>query len=153
MVWFLGTLQPRAGSGQEGRGSVSLEENKALVRRFLEEQARGNLGVIDELLSPDFVDRGLLPGQGRRRTSKASTSTASLTARSPRSGARRTRCTRRWSASNKRCATGSVSNTSSGWRSASSTPCSRGTYRSSRVGRYPTTTGQHGRSGATSITS
>src|SRR5215217_633324 len=67
MVWFLGTLQPKAGSGQEGRGSVSLEDNKALVRRFLEEQARGNLGVIDELLSPDFVDRGLLPGQGPTR--------------------------------------------------------------------------------------
>jgi predicted ester cyclase len=44
-----------------------LEENKALVRRFLEEQARGNLDVIDELLSPDFVDRGLLPGQGPTR--------------------------------------------------------------------------------------
>jgi serine phosphatase RsbU (regulator of sigma subunit)/predicted ester cyclase len=46
---------------------VSVEENKALVRRFLEEQARGNLGVIDDLLSPDFVDRGLLPGQGPTR--------------------------------------------------------------------------------------
>jgi serine phosphatase RsbU (regulator of sigma subunit)/predicted ester cyclase len=65
MVSFLGTLQPGAGSGQGG--SVSAEENKALVRRFLEEQARGNLGVIDELLSPDFVDRGLLPGQGPTR--------------------------------------------------------------------------------------
>jgi predicted ester cyclase len=46
---------------------VSLEENKALVRRFLEEQAKGNLDVIDELLSPDFVDRSLVPGQGPRR--------------------------------------------------------------------------------------
>jgi serine phosphatase RsbU (regulator of sigma subunit)/predicted ester cyclase len=46
---------------------VSLEENKALVRRFLEEQAKGNLNVIDELLSPDFVDRSLLPGQGSTR--------------------------------------------------------------------------------------
>ena len=46
---------------------MSVEENKVLVRRFLEEQARGNLGVIDELLSPDFVDRGLLPGQGPTR--------------------------------------------------------------------------------------
>jgi serine phosphatase RsbU (regulator of sigma subunit)/predicted ester cyclase len=46
---------------------VSVEENKALVRRFLEEQARGNLLVIDELLSPDFVDRALLPGQGPTR--------------------------------------------------------------------------------------
>jgi predicted ester cyclase len=46
---------------------VSVAENKALVRRFLEEQARGNLDVIDELLSPDFVDRSLLPGQGPTR--------------------------------------------------------------------------------------
>jgi serine phosphatase RsbU (regulator of sigma subunit) len=46
---------------------VSLEENKALVRRFLEEQAKGNLDVIDELLSPVFVDRSLVPGQGPTR--------------------------------------------------------------------------------------
>ena len=46
---------------------MSVEENKALVRRFLEEQARGNLVVIDELLSPDFIDRALLPGQGPTR--------------------------------------------------------------------------------------
>jgi predicted ester cyclase len=46
----------------------SLEENnKALVRRFLEELAKGNLDVIDELLVPDFVDRSLLPGQGPTR--------------------------------------------------------------------------------------
>jgi ketosteroid isomerase-like protein len=43
------------------------EENKALVRHFLEEQAKGNLDVIDELLSPNFVDRSLLPGQGPTR--------------------------------------------------------------------------------------
>ena len=46
---------------------MSLEENKALVRRFLEEQAKGNLDVIDELLSRDFVDRSLVPGQGPTR--------------------------------------------------------------------------------------
>jgi serine phosphatase RsbU (regulator of sigma subunit)/predicted ester cyclase len=46
---------------------VSLEDNKALVRRFLEKQAKGNLDVIDELLSPDFVDRSLVPGQGPTR--------------------------------------------------------------------------------------
>ena len=45
----------------------SADENKALVRRFLEEQFKGNLDVIEELLSPDFVDRGLLPGQGPTR--------------------------------------------------------------------------------------
>ena len=46
---------------------MSVEENKALVRRFLEELVRGNLDVIDELLSPDFVDRSLMPGQGPTR--------------------------------------------------------------------------------------
>jgi len=46
---------------------VSAEENKAVVRRFLEEPLKGNLDVIDELLSPDFVDRNLMPGQGPTR--------------------------------------------------------------------------------------
>jgi predicted ester cyclase len=45
----------------------SAEDNKALVRRFLEELVRGNLYIIDELLSPDFVDRSLMPGQGPTR--------------------------------------------------------------------------------------
>jgi serine phosphatase RsbU (regulator of sigma subunit)/ketosteroid isomerase-like protein len=67
MDWFRGTVRWNVRLGQGGRSSVSLEENKALVRRFLEEQAKGNLDVIDELLSPDFVDRGLLPGQGPTR--------------------------------------------------------------------------------------
>jgi predicted ester cyclase len=43
------------------------DENKAIVRRFLEELGRGNLDVIDELLSSDFVDRSLMPGQGPTR--------------------------------------------------------------------------------------
>ena len=43
------------------------EENKAIARRFEEELAKGNLDVIDELLSPNFVDRSLLPGQGSTR--------------------------------------------------------------------------------------
>jgi ketosteroid isomerase-like protein len=47
---------------------VSLaKENKAVVRRLLEQLAKGNLGVIDELLAPDFVDRSLMPGQGPTR--------------------------------------------------------------------------------------
>ena len=46
---------------------MSAEENKALVRRFLEELIKGNLDVIDELLSPDFVDLNLMPGQGPTR--------------------------------------------------------------------------------------
>src|ERR671910_940140 len=44
------------------------EENKAIVRLFLEEVvAKKNYDVIDELLSPDFVDRTLMPGQGPTR--------------------------------------------------------------------------------------
>ena len=46
---------------------MGAEENKTIVRRFEEEMAKGNLDVIDELLSPDFVDRNLLPGQGPTR--------------------------------------------------------------------------------------
>jgi predicted ester cyclase len=47
--------------------SSRAEENKAIVRRFLEEVSKGNLDVIDELLSPDFVDRNLVAGQGPTR--------------------------------------------------------------------------------------
>ena len=43
------------------------EKNKALVRHFLQELAEENVEVIEELLSPDFVDRSLLPGQGPTR--------------------------------------------------------------------------------------
>jgi serine phosphatase RsbU (regulator of sigma subunit)/ketosteroid isomerase-like protein len=41
----------------------SAEENKILVRRFFEAQAKGDLEMIDELLAPDFVDSSVLPGQ------------------------------------------------------------------------------------------
>ena len=47
--------------------SSETEENKAIIRRFLEELIKGNLDVIDELLVPDFVDRALMPGQGSTR--------------------------------------------------------------------------------------
>jgi steroid delta-isomerase-like uncharacterized protein len=39
------------------------EENKALARRFLEAQARGDMETLDELMAEDFVDRSLLAGQ------------------------------------------------------------------------------------------
>jgi steroid delta-isomerase-like uncharacterized protein len=54
--------------GKEEEAVVSsAEENKAIVRRFLEELVKGNLDVIDELLVPDFVDRALMAGQGSTR--------------------------------------------------------------------------------------
>jgi predicted ester cyclase len=41
----------------------SAEENKALVRRFLEAHAKGDLDTLKEMLAPDFVDHNLIPGQ------------------------------------------------------------------------------------------
>src|SRR5918999_3470408 len=43
--------------------SMSIEENKALVRRFLQAHANGDLDTLDEMLAPDFVDHNLMPGQ------------------------------------------------------------------------------------------
>ena len=42
---------------------MSAEENKALVRRFVEEvQSAGNIDVVDELCSPEFVNHSAPPG-------------------------------------------------------------------------------------------
>ncbi len=41
----------------------SAEENKALIRRFIEAHDNGDLETLDEMLAPDFVDHSLLPGQ------------------------------------------------------------------------------------------
>jgi serine phosphatase RsbU (regulator of sigma subunit)/ketosteroid isomerase-like protein len=46
---------------------MSLQENKALVRRFLEAQARGDLAALKEMMAPDFVDHSVLAGQGHTR--------------------------------------------------------------------------------------
>jgi serine phosphatase RsbU (regulator of sigma subunit)/ketosteroid isomerase-like protein len=43
--------------------SVSVEENKALVRRFVEAQANADLDTLDELLACDFVDHSLQADQ------------------------------------------------------------------------------------------
>jgi ketosteroid isomerase-like protein len=44
---------------------TSLEGNKALVRRWFEETDRGNLGIVDELCAPDYIDHAPpLPGMG-----------------------------------------------------------------------------------------
>ena len=34
---------------------MSAEENKAIFRRFIKELGKGNLGIIDEVCSPDFA--------------------------------------------------------------------------------------------------
>jgi serine phosphatase RsbU (regulator of sigma subunit) len=49
--------------GEKGFVSEAEEQNKALVRRFLEAVQKGDADTMHELLSPDFVDHSLLPGQ------------------------------------------------------------------------------------------
>ena len=42
---------------------MSAEQNKILVRRFVDEvQSRGNIDAIDELCSPEFVNHSAPPG-------------------------------------------------------------------------------------------
>jgi hypothetical protein len=57
----------KVGKEEETAVLSSAEENKAIVRRFLEELVKGNFDVIDELLAEGFVDRSLMPGQGSTR--------------------------------------------------------------------------------------
>jgi predicted ester cyclase len=50
--------------GEEEEAPVSkAEENKALVRRFLEAQANADPDALEELRAPDFVDHSLQPDQ------------------------------------------------------------------------------------------
>ena len=51
------------GSEEEEAPVSSAEENKALVRRFLEAQANADPDALEELLAPDFVDHSLQPDQ------------------------------------------------------------------------------------------
>lgn len=46
---------------------MSTEDNKALVRRFVRAQNEGDLGALEEMMDPDFVDHSVLPGQGSTR--------------------------------------------------------------------------------------
>ena len=39
----------------------SIEQNKALVRRFYEEIDKGNLGILDELVAEDYLDHNPPP--------------------------------------------------------------------------------------------
>ena len=42
---------------------MSAERNKALVRRFLDAHAKGDLDILEEMIAPDFVVHNLIPGQ------------------------------------------------------------------------------------------
>jgi predicted ester cyclase len=43
---------------------MSAVNNKALVRRFLQAHAKGDLDTLEQMLAPDFVDHNLIPGEG-----------------------------------------------------------------------------------------
>src|ERR671912_2504915 len=61
-------------SWQGGGTSMSVEENKALIRRFFEARVKTDLDALDKMLAPDFVSHTrLLPGhkpnrEGYKRT-------------------------------------------------------------------------------------
>ena len=47
----------------KGEDALPAEDNKALVRRFVDEvQSSGNIGLIDEICSPEFVNHSAPPG-------------------------------------------------------------------------------------------
>jgi len=47
--------------GKEGGDTVSLEKNKAIIRRLFEAKNKRNLAILDDLIAPDFVDEPNTP--------------------------------------------------------------------------------------------
>ena len=43
---------------------MSLEENKAIIRRYVDCVNKGQLDVLDQLVSPDIIAHNPVPGQG-----------------------------------------------------------------------------------------
>jgi predicted ester cyclase len=65
---MLGDMHPpaRRGSLPERSAQMSLEENKAIVRRWFAETDRGNDAIVDELCAPDYLDHSPpLPGMAQ----------------------------------------------------------------------------------------
>src|ERR687898_684467 len=62
-AWCRPVGETRVGSEDDAPVSPEEERNMALVRRFREAHAKGDLDTLDELLAPDFVDHSLLEGQ------------------------------------------------------------------------------------------
>src|SRR5918993_474984 len=62
-AWCRPVGETRVGSEEDAPVSPEEERNMALVRRFMEAQAKGDLDTLDELLAPDFVDHSSFAGQ------------------------------------------------------------------------------------------
>src|ERR671912_81361 len=62
-AWCRPVGETRVGSKEDAPVSSEEERNMALVRRFMEAQAKGDLDMLDELLAPDFVDHSSFAGQ------------------------------------------------------------------------------------------
>src|SRR5918994_6995820 len=62
-AWCRPAGETPVGSEEDAPVSSEEEKNMALVRRFQEAEAKGDLDMLDELLAPDFVDHSLLEGQ------------------------------------------------------------------------------------------
>jgi serine phosphatase RsbU (regulator of sigma subunit)/predicted ester cyclase len=67
--WWVSIGRKNVGLAGEEEAPMSseAEKNKALVRRFLEAHAKGDLGAMEEMLAPDFVDHNLIPGEAPGR--------------------------------------------------------------------------------------
>src|SRR5215208_6154396 len=61
--WCRYSRETLVGKEEEAPVSSEEEKNKALARRYLVAQMKGDLETLDELLAPDFVDHSLFPGQ------------------------------------------------------------------------------------------
>src|ERR671911_2983785 len=62
-AWCRPVGETRVGSEEDAPVSPEEENNMALVRRFMEAQAKGDLATLDELLAPDFVDHSSFANQ------------------------------------------------------------------------------------------
>jgi predicted ester cyclase len=58
-----GWRETRLGSEEDVPMSWEEEKNKALIRRFVEAVAKGDLDALDNLLAPEFVDHAAFAGQ------------------------------------------------------------------------------------------
>src|SRR5215217_5232864 len=61
--WRRPEAEIRPSNEEEAAVSEAEEKNKALVRRFLEAHAKGDLDILEELLAPDLLVHNLIPGQ------------------------------------------------------------------------------------------